>query len=351
MTIAQALNDSKLDSREAELLLAHVLKHNRAYLRAHNNDRLSPAIFRRFKALTKRRLKHEPIAYIVGFQPFCGRDFSVNRSTLIPRPETEGLVELVSEYLDKRGTWDERRGTIIDIGTGSGCLAVTLAPARPDATVIASDISDKALAVAKKNARQLSADVTFVKDSLLGDKLVKQIITKLPNDRITKGITKFSNDKTSKISGSGLRTELALSGVEGDLVFVSNLPYLPSSYKKDMAPDVTLYEPSTALFAGKDGMSLIEKLLHQISHFCHLERSEFDERSRKIRLVPNKPDLSIPLRSTQDDKIKNVHVFLEIDPSQSAALKKLANELFPTHQISIKQDLCGRDRYLIINRK
>jgi len=299
MTITQALKTSKIDPREAELLLAYVLKQDRAYLRTHNNDVLSLPVLRRFKTLVGRRLKHEPVAYLVGYQPFCGHDFLVNRSTLIPRPETEGLAELVIAELKRRRV---KCPLIVDVGTGSGCLAVTFALARRDATVIASDVSDKALAVAKKNARRLKADVTFVQDSLLGDKLVRRIITESPNDRITKGITKLLNDKITKTP---------------DLVFVSNLPYLPSSDKKNMMPDVTGYEPSTALFAGKEGMSLIEKLFRQISRL----------------------------------DVGCVSIFLEIDPRQSAELKELTRELFPMQQISIKQDLCGRDRYLIINRE
>lgn len=278
MTIAQILAASGIDAREAELLLANVMKREKMYLVAHSDDEVTPVAAKRFASLVARRLKHEPIAYIVGFQPFCGHDFKVSPATLVPRPETETLTELVIEKLNED---DAAQRTLVDIGTGSGCIAITIALACRDVRILAADVSSRALAVARKNAKLLGARLAFVEGNLLDDRLQKHL------------------PKT------------------GDVFIVANLPYLPSSYKKDMAPDVTKFEPSKALFAGKDGTALIVKLFKQIKN--HLVSQE-----------------------------RRVSVFLEIDPSQTLKLKKLASELFPEHHTAIKRDLYGRDRYLLI---
>ncbi len=270
LTLTDLLHKTTIDPREAELLLAFVLKKDRPYVIAHAKDKVGSKVAKTFLSLVQRRKKHEPIAYLTGEQPFFGRDFLVNRHTLIPRPETEMLIGLVKQSA-------KGRSVIVDVGTGSGCIAVTLALECPNARVVASDVSSAALKVAKQNAKQLGADVEFVKDNLLGKKLKSELNSKL------------------------------------DVVFVANLPYLPSSDKKTMMPDVAKYEPSKALFAGRDGSTLVIKLLQQI-------------------------------------RMLNVQcsMFFEVDPRQTEKLAALAHQLFPNHKVSIKQDLCGRERFLII---
>jgi release factor glutamine methyltransferase len=148
--------------------------------------------------------RHEPIQYILGHTEFCGRPFSVNPSVLIPRPETEQLVSLVAEYLANL----KRPSVVIDIGTGSGCIAITLALDCPSADVFATDISEGALTTAKKNAEQLDAKINFIAHDIIRDELSRG-----PFD-----------------------------------VVVSNPPYIPLIEKNTLQKNVSEYEPSLALF-------------------------------------------------------------------------------------------------------
>ncbi len=136
---------------DAELLLMHLCHLGRTDLIIRANDRVSEAVGKDFRQLLQRRIRREPLAYILGHKEFWSRSFIVNRDVLIPRPETEHLIEAVM------ARFPERRAALrfCDIGTGSGCIAVTLACEFPNATVIASDISVAALDVARRNAEQL----------------------------------------------------------------------------------------------------------------------------------------------------------------------------------------------------
>ncbi len=281
--IRTALRQTAIQSKEAELLLSHVLKKDHIFIKARPDFKLSRAQLLKFKSLEKRRTHNEPIAYILKSQPFYGQPFMVNRHTLIPRPETEYLVDIIKKDLTNKTS----KKLIIDVGTGSGCLGITLKLQIPNATVIASDISRKALSVARKNSRSLKAEAVLVQDDLLGDGL---------QSKIHQTLKKTSFDR---------------------IVLVANLPYLPTSYKKDMAPDVADYEPSTALFAGSDGLMLINKLLTQIS------------KSKLASLIKS--------------------AYLEIDPSQSKKLTKIIKKLFPSWQVRVLPDLAGRPRYLVIS--
>ncbi len=146
-----------VDPAEAELLLAHALGRPRGWLYAHADDRATPDEARRFDGLLARRGRGEPVAYLCGRRGFWTLDLAVTADTLIPRPETERLVELALERLPRGG-----RARIADLGTGSGAIALALAAERPDATVAATDASAAALAVACANARAAGlANVSF----------------------------------------------------------------------------------------------------------------------------------------------------------------------------------------------
>src|SRR5581483_7739957 len=156
-TLAEALQEaaallapSPTAQRDAELLLLHVMNLSRAELLAHPERELTERQSNHYQAAITRRAHHEPVQHILGRQEFYGRDFIVNRLVLIPRPETEHLVEAALAIRPQ----PQR---ILDIGTGSGILAITLALELPNATVAATDISAAAIAVAKKNAQQLGA--------------------------------------------------------------------------------------------------------------------------------------------------------------------------------------------------
>lgn len=279
--IRTALLQTALQAKEAELLLLHVLKKDQFFIKTHPEFRLSHRQLLRFKDLEKRRAQNEPIAYILKTQPFHGREFAVNKHTLIPRPETELLIEIITN-----DTKEPEKKLILDIGTGSGCLGITLKLQMPKATVIASDISNSVLNVARKNARRLGAQITLVQDDLLGKKLQTKIYQALKKETLD------------------------------SIIVVANLPYLPAGYKKTMAPDVTRYEPSQALFAGYDGLKLIKKLIAQI------------------------PRLKTPATATR--------VYLEIDPSQPKALNKIIQKFLPAYKTKLLKDLGGRNRYFII---
>jgi release factor glutamine methyltransferase len=156
MTIRDLLRLAQIDPLEARILMAHALKCSRVQLVIRENDALSVEQINDFKALLNRRMQGEPIAYLTGEREFYGLRFKVTPDVLIPRPETELLVELAMEKLPQAGR-------VGDLGTGSGAVAVALAHTRRDAQVIATDISDEALAVAHHNADHHEVKIQFIR--------------------------------------------------------------------------------------------------------------------------------------------------------------------------------------------
>lgn len=157
-TLQNWLNQSALPKNEARLLLQHVTGLTRAQLITHDKNLLLENQLVELNHLAQRRLLGEPLAYIVGEREFYGRTFAVSPAVLIPRPETEHLLEAALQRLPENGT-------LWDLGTGSGILAISAKLERPDLKVFASDISAEALAVAQQNARTLSANVAFAQGS------------------------------------------------------------------------------------------------------------------------------------------------------------------------------------------
>lgn len=168
--------------------------------------------------LARRRATREPVAYITGTREFFGRPFHVTRDVLIPRPETEGIVELVLGFSGVQLV-GSARPLILDVGTGSGCLAITLALEMPNAQVVATDISPAALDVARDNARTLGARVEFIQAPFWPDALGP-----------------FN-------------------------LIVSNPPYVPEADRRLLMPDVRDFEPAGALFGGPGGMDVIAELV------------------------------------------------------------------------------------------
>ena len=178
-SIAALLSQQTIDKREAQMLIAHELGISRALVIAHPERTLDTAQEHRVRNLFSRRAAGEPIAYLLGTREFYGRDFVVSPATLIPRAETELIVEQALARLSDH-KWPESRASarvykldsdaririrIIDLGTGSGAIAVTLALEHPDASVVAADISPDALVIAKENARRLHAEVQFIQSN------------------------------------------------------------------------------------------------------------------------------------------------------------------------------------------
>lgn len=154
VTLESWLNNSGLPRLEARMLLQHVLTISHSHIIAHGTQLLSNSELASLNQLCRRRLAGEPVAYLLGWREFYGRRFQVSEAVLIPRPETEHLVDAVLAHLPAQGT-------LWDLGTGSGAIAVTIACERPDAQIWAADISEEALAVAQANASALQAQVRF----------------------------------------------------------------------------------------------------------------------------------------------------------------------------------------------
>lgn len=227
-TIRQAVKDwsARIAWEDTEILLAHVLKKDRAWLIGHGTDLLKTSDQRKFDQLAQRRVGHEPLAYLTGVKSFYGRDFLVNAHVLIPRPETEVMIDEAVKLID------EPSHTLIwDVGTGSGAIAISCAKKQSKLKIIASDISRHALSLAKKNAQRQKAKITFIQADLFSQKIT-----------------------------SLLRRER-----EKKLIILANLPYLPFSDKKVLTLDVIKHEPSLALFTKENGMFLNKKLLKQLA--------------------------------------------------------------------------------------
>jgi release factor glutamine methyltransferase len=154
------LRDARLPRLEVRMLLEHVLHKPRAWMLAHDTDPIESWQAQQYQALVTRRLAGEPMAYLVGHREFMGHDFAVTPDVLIPRPETELLVETALAWLA-----DRPESAVLDLGTGSGVIAVSIALGAPQATVTATDISATALQMAVRNAARLNARVDFAQGS------------------------------------------------------------------------------------------------------------------------------------------------------------------------------------------
>jgi release factor glutamine methyltransferase len=207
--------------RDAETLLAHLLHRDRASLLAHPGASLTADQRLAYRELITRRAAHEPLQYITGHQEFYGLDFRVTPDVLIPRPETEHLVEAVELWATQ--FHDERMLRIVDVGTGSGSIAVALATHLAGVDFMATDISAAALAIARENARTHNCEqrIQFIQCDLL----------------------------------SGLEPNTSLDAV------VSNPPYIPVTDAPAMQPEVVHHEPHAALFAGADGLEIYRRLI------------------------------------------------------------------------------------------
>jgi len=218
---------------DAELLLAHALGLSRARLLAQFDRVLSPAELARYRQLIERRRAHEPVAYIVGHQEFYGLDFYVDRRVLIPRPETELLVEKAIELAGKVGDSGYGIGvssypiTLADVGTGSGAIAVSLAVHLPQATIYALDSSAEALEVAARNVRHHGVEGRV--HLLRGD-----LLSPLP---------------------------------EPVDIVVANLPYVSETELAELPPEIRCYEPLSALDGGPNGLRHIRRLLAQAREY------------------------------------------------------------------------------------
>jgi release factor glutamine methyltransferase len=204
---AAGVEDPRLD---AELLLGEAMGCERAALVADGGAEVPAPAARRFGEMVRRRLRREPVAYILGRKGFRSLDLAVDRRVLIPRPETELLVEVALEL---------QPSSVLDVGTGSGAIALAIKAARPDAVVTAVDVSAAALAVAAANAAALGLEVELAESDLLG----------------------------------------GLTGRRFDLI-ASNPPYVSEAEIETLEPEVARFEPRGALVAGPRGTEVLERL-------------------------------------------------------------------------------------------
>ncbi len=213
--------------QEAFWIVEHVLRLPVHHMVTDRERLLSPVELAAARGLIMRRAGREPLQYILGTQEFCGLEFHVDRAVLIPRPETELLVEYAAQRIPA-----ERKAIIVDVCTGSGCIAVAIARKRPHARVIATDLSNPSLAVARQNAvyHAVGERITWLEGDLLG-----------------------------ALAGQGLEGQV-------DLI-VSNPPYIAEADWVTLQPEVRLFEPRGALVAGPQGTELHERLLHQSGRY------------------------------------------------------------------------------------
>lgn len=274
----------KIDLLDLELLIAHILKKPREFVLAHPEHRLTPNQTLKIENYAQRRMSHEPLAYIVGHKEFFGLDFEVNKNTLIPRPETELLVELALQELRIKNQ-DLR---IIDVGTGSGCIIVSIAHNIEHTTwnmeqkkrinLFATDISNDALKIAKQNAKKHNVDkkIKFLKGDLLNP-IIKNSKLKIENSTI---------------------------------LIVANLPYLSKEIYFATSDDVKNFEPKSALYSPREGLAHYEKLFKQISEL------------KKYSAL-------------------DILCLIEISPEQKSLLEKIIPTYLPKAKIKFHKDLCS----------
>lgn len=215
-----------------ELLFLHITGWNRASLLMNMMEPFQMLWLNPFTDAIERKANGEPFQYITGEQYFYGRRFKVNEHVLIPRPETELLVEKLIEQIKLQ--YGETAVTILDVGTGSGAIAITLKAELPWLNVIASDISPLALHTAKENAEALGVELTFVEGDLLQP---------------------FVQKCTSQLLHEGIEID----------VLVSNPPYIPDGDKDSLQIEVQKFEPHLALFGGVDGLYPYREMLSTIA--------------------------------------------------------------------------------------
>ncbi|HOY56116.1 MAG TPA: peptide chain release factor N(5)-glutamine methyltransferase [bacterium] len=298
MTIADALLDikekigHKFSILDAEIILAFVLKKDKIFIFTHPETKLTPNQTIKFNNLIQRRAKGEPIAYLVGHKEFYGLDFLVNKNVLIPRPETELLVEKVLEIIKNN---PNKKYELIDVGTGSGCIPVAILKNIQKnknnlrLPICAVDISSQALRVAKKNSKlhEVENKIKFFKSDLLSP-FIKNIKSA------------HSNSINSE-----------------ELLITANLPYLPNKKITARSEEIGLkFEPRKALFAGKDGLKAYRQLFAQLK-----------------KISANKKT-----------------ILCEIGFKQKNGLLKVIRRNFSSHQtnISFYPDLAGRIRLAMI---
>ncbi len=213
--VSADIQSARLD---AELILSHTLHKPRTYLHAHGDEALDDRREEVANARLQMRIEHTPVAYIVGHKEFYGRQFKTTPAALIPRPESETIIDLLKEIITNNKLLVTSKIHLVDVGTGTGCLGITAKLEWPKLNVTLTDDSQHALNLARKNARLLGAETSFIKNNLL------------------RGFTAPTD------------------------IIIANLPYVDRTW--EVSPE-TKSEPDEALFARNEGLDLILQLIEQ----------------------------------------------------------------------------------------
>lgn len=295
MTIAElqqeflTSNEKHIAPEDFFILLSHATQKEKIFLLAHSEYSLDAKDETLVRDFFRRRLKHESVASIVGHKEFYGYTFRVTRDTLIPRPETELLVELaldrILNFESGISAQEKNTVTLVDVGTGSGNIVISLVKSllpkiknlKSKINFFATDISAAALSVAKQNAKQYCVDnlIKFHKGNLLGQ-LEKKI---------------FSAD---------------------EIIITANLPYLSEEIYRTSDDGVKKFEPRSALVSDQEGLGHYYRLLKSVKSL--------------------------------HEKKQSISLFLEISPEQGFLLQNFATSLFPKEEMRIHKDLAGKNR-------
>lgn len=288
LTIQQitTLYSKQIDYLDIELIISNSLAKSREFVLAHPEFKLTTSQQKKITTLLDRRSAHEPIAHILGNKEFYGLNFIVNKHTLVPRPETEQMVELAVQDVER----ETRNTAIIDIGTGSGNIIISIAKkldshlrGNDKTNYFGIDISKEALIIAKKNSKFhiLDKKIKFLHGSLLDPLLKDDQLIKLKPEK---------------------------------LIITANLPYLSKEIYNSAPIDVKKYEPKSALYSPEAGLSHYKKLLKQI---------------KKLLVVSCR---------------LSVVSYFEVSPEQKQPLTKLIKNIFPSAKIEFKKDLANKWR-------
>ena len=281
-------------SLDAEVLLLETLGRRRkdigkSWLYAHNDYVLDKKEEKILNQFVKRRLRHEPVAYITNRKEFYGYDFYVDKNVLIPRPETELIVDKALEMINS-GRFNASDLNLIDIGAGSGCIIISILNELRKRglnnvkSAVANDISKRALNISKLNAKRYGLDA----------------------------IKFISGDFEKALSGKYVGEKTAT-------FITANLPYVKTDNFKILPSGVRKFEPKIALVGGRSGLEIIQRLIRKIAALKSASRE------------------------------RNFIIFLEADPRQMASIKKIARKEFGVSDIQTIKDLRGKTRTAIID--
>jgi release factor glutamine methyltransferase len=306
----------QINSTDLELLLEFILNKSKEFILTNPDHKLSLGQQFKLKYFIGQLRKNKPVDYIIGRKEFYGLDFKVNKHTLVPRPETEQIVDLASELIIAN---QQRNFTFIDLGTGSGNIPISLLKklqSIPSNTLqiglqaYASDISKAALKTAQLNVLYHRVGIKFVPGSLL--KPFYKLLTAKTTKPVISGCCGNISATCSKLSSHDVQSKI--------LLITANLPYLSEEIYSKTAAKVKKYEPRTALVSGNDGLDHYRKLLQQLKELKMNKRFSFQK----------------------------TYLLLEISPEQKELIQKEILKIFPLAEIEIYKDLSQKWRIVLI---